>query len=301
MGLQDRDYYSNEQPPQGLTFGGGQRMLVTNLVILNVALFFVDALTTNGSWLSDFLSLKADVYAHPWNFWQLLTYGFVHAPLGSKEGIWHVGLNMFMLWMFGRDIEARLGRGEFLAFYLVSIVVSGLVWLVMENAWLASSGLQGVLPRPPQMLGASGGVTAVFMLFVLFYPRRTLYLWGILAIPAWLIGAFVVGQDLIRGLTGSAGSVAWQAHLAGASFAFLYLKSGWRLSSLVGGHHGWSVPMPRRRPSLKIHDPDRSSQDMEREADRVLAKLHREGEESLTAKERRVLERYSRQMRQKHR
>ena len=151
------------------------------------------------------------------------------------------------------------------------------------------------------MLGASGGVTAVFILFVLFYPRRTLYLWGLFAVPAWLIGAFLVGYDLISGLTGRSGNVAWQAHLAGAAFAFLYLRFGWRLSNLVSDRGEWKVRMPQRRPNLKIHDPDRNVEDMEREADRVLAKLHREGEQSLSARERRVLEQYSRRMRQKHR
>ncbi len=297
MGLQDREYYSGQEPQQGFTFGGNQRMMVTNLVIINVAIFFADAFTTDGRWLSNFLSLKADVYTHPWDIWQLLTYGFAHASLGSSEGIWHVGMNMFMLWMFGRDIEDRFGRNEFVLFYLAAIVFSGLVWLLVENAWLFTSGIK--FEHAPRMLGASGGVTAIFMMFVLLYPRRTLYLWGLLAVPAWLIGAFVVGSDLFRGISGSSDNVAWQAHLAGAGFAFMYLRSGWSFSRLFAGGGRWKVRLPKGRPSLKIHDPERSAQQMESEADRILDKLHREGDQSLTTRERRILEKYSRQMREK--
>jgi hypothetical protein len=59
--------------------------------------------------------------------------------------------------------------------------------------------------------------------------------------------------------------------------------------------------MFRRRPPLKVHDPERFYQDRDAEADRALEKLHTQGEASLTAKERQILEDYSRRMRQKHR
>ena len=46
--------------------------------------------------------------------------------------------------------------------------------------------------------------------------------------PAWVIGAIVIGLDLLNAATGQAGNVAWQAHLGGAAFRLLYVQLGWR-------------------------------------------------------------------------
>jgi hypothetical protein len=57
----------------------------------------------------------------------------------------------------------------------------------------------------------------------------------------------------------------------------------------------------RPRPKLRIHDPAVRYRELDEEADAVLAKVYREGEASLSAKERKILEDYSRRMQQKHR
>lgn len=192
MGIYDREYYQGDDAPQGFNLGGRQRMMVTNIVLVTVAIFIIDTLASGN--LTNLFALDLDLFRHPWKIYQLLTYGFVHA------GPWHVGLNMFMLWMFGRVIEERLGRREFLLFYLAAIIFSGLVWVIVKNGILLSSGQSlGALPR---VVGASGGVVAVFIMFVLYYPKQTVYLWGLIAMPAWVIGALVIGQDVLRGFSG---------------------------------------------------------------------------------------------------
>lgn len=306
MGIYDREYYQ-EDGPRGFTLTGAPRLIVTNLVIINVALALVDIFTPvtaegDGHWLSSLLALQADAYRRPWEIWNLLSYGFAHAPL-DRGGIWHVGLNMFMLWMFGREIELRLGRVEFLWFYLTSIVFAGLVWLGLENAWLwgTEAGRVWEQLHSPSMYGASGGVTAVFMLFVLYYPRRTLYVYGLFALPAWVIGAIVIGQDLLRALSGQSGNVAWQAHLGGAAFALLYLRLGGRLSRLAPAGWRWPWQTLGQRARLRIHRPEIDRDTLDAEADRILEKVHRQGEQSLSGRERRILEQYSRQMREKRR
>ncbi len=292
MGIYDREYYQEDGGQRGITLGGKPRMVVTNLVLITAAVWIVNLFTVGGKYSDGYLNsqfaLHPDLLFQPWHAYQLLTYGFLHA------GIWHIGLNMFMLWMFGRVIEMRLGRMEFLLFYLVSIVFAGLAYLVMGYTWVAMTG-EGLGP----VVGASGGVTAVFIMFVLYYPRETVYVWGLLAVPAWLVGAIIVGQDLILGMTGNAGRTAWEAHIGGALFAFLYLKLGWRLSRLVPSSQRGGWKMPKRRPRLRVHDPEDDVSELAAEADRILAKVHRQGEQSLTNRERRTLERYSRQVRNK--
>ena len=334
MGIHDREYYRDEDAPYGLRLGGS-RMLVTNLVIINLAIFAVDAFTSpvsfetaNGvvrlddippesrrnlpiesmrihsRWLDDVMSLDADIIRKPWKCWQLITYGFAHAPIGSRANIWHVGMNMLVLWMFGREIEMKYGRGEFLRFYLLAIVFAAVVWLAVRylTVLVMSGGNLAALTRGPLgggMLGASGAVTAVFLLFVFNYPKRTVYIWGILAVPAWVVGAIFVGIDLMGALSGG-GHVAYEAHLAGAAFGSAYYLLGLNFSRLLPGGRFVSLRQwIKPRPKLKVHDPEDVDDNLDDEADRVLDKLHRLGESSLNAKERRILEAYSRRMRQK--
>jgi membrane associated rhomboid family serine protease len=300
MGIYDREYWQ-EDAPAGLRITGGTRMIVTNVIIVTVAIALIDMFTSGSHWLSDTLALKDDLYRRPWEFWNLLSYGFAHAPLARQGGIWHVGMNMLMLWMFGRAIEMRLGRFEFLWFYLVALVFSGLTWLGVEYAWRLFTPAQEMLASgPAQVVGASGGVTAVFILFVLYYPRETLYVWGVFAVPAWILGAVVIGLDLLNAVSGSAGNVAWQAHLGGAAFALLYRRLGWNISRHVPalGSRRWKWPGGAR---IKVHRPDADADGsaLDEEADRILEKLHRHGEQSLSGRERRILEKYSRRMREK--
>lgn len=292
MGIYDRDYYQNDYAERGFSFGGQPRMMVTNIVIATIAVFIVDTLA--GGSLTNYLALDMAFYRQPWTVYQLLTYGFVH------QGIWHILLNMFLLWMFGRVIEERWGRQEFLFFYLIAVVFSGLVWLLGDTLWLLSfPGGRNALSQAdlPVLVGASGGVVAVFIVFVLYYPKQTVYLWGLIAMPAWVIGAVLIGMNVLQGLSGTAGTTAWQAHLGGAAFAFLYLHFGWNFSRLLSSR-GWSTwKWPRRGPKLRVHNPDDDLRNLAGEADRILDKLHREGEQSLTGRERRILEKYSRRVR----
>ena len=147
---------------------------------------------------------------------------------------------------------------------------------------------------PAQVVGASGGVTAVFLLFVLYYPRETLYVWGLFAVPAWILGAVVIGLDLLNALSGQSGNVAWQAHIGGAAFAFLYLRLGWNFSRHLPSPDRWRWKWPGAGARLKLHRPDADANALDEEADRILEKLHREGEPSLSGRERRILEKYSR-------
>lgn len=293
MGIYDRGYMQ-EDDAGGFRFTGGTRMLVTNVIIVTVAIALADMFTTGGDWLSQFLALPADILHQPWKIWTLVSYGFAHAPIAMSGGIWHVAMNMLVLWMFGRAIEERLGRSEFLYFYLIAIIASGLVWLVGTNLWLATSPAD---PRLPVLFGASGGVTAVLILFVLYYPHRTLYLFGAFAMPAWVLGLFAIGYDVLRAATGTAGNVAWQAHIGGAAFAYLYARFHWQFTRFLPTLRGW--PWKWNRPRLRVHTAEDETSDLNAEGDRILDKLLREGEQSLTWRERRALEKYSRRMREK--
>ena len=293
MGIYDREYYQDEDQP-GFQFGGsgrgaaGGRSMVVNLILANVAVFV--AMILFGDRLSFFLSLKSDLLSHPWTVWELVTYGFAHATDGPNF-IMHIGFNMYGLWLFGRDVEGVYGRAEFLRVYLAMIVSAGLVWCLLAFAFDGA---------PATLVGASGGVAGVVILYAFNFPHRKfqLLLFPFFPIPAWVLGVLFVAGDAWGALGSGGSNVAYSAHLAGAGFALLYYKSGFRFGSLLGGG-GSKVRKAKKGPKLKLHDPEKRMAKLDEAADHVLDKLHRQGESSLTAKERKVLEEYSRRMRQK--
>jgi membrane associated rhomboid family serine protease len=290
MGLYDRDYYREEQAPAG--FQLNQRMMVTNIVIVTAVVYLLNLFIGQENWLMYTLAIDASVLAKPLLWWKFVTYGLAHDP----RYLGHVFWNMFGLWIFGRDVEMIYGRKEFLRIYLVALVLGSLVWCVREY-------FQSDLTDPPILLGASGAVSAIVLLFVFHYPKRTILLMLVLPIPAWVLGVVMIGGDLLQVLSGTTENVACDVHLVGAAFAICYYRFGWNCSRLLPGFGGVRAAASRLkpRPRLKIHDPEEYYRKKDEAADRVLEKVNREGMDCLTSKERRILEDYSRRMREKRR
>jgi len=136
--------------------------------------------------------------------WGWVTYAFLHA------GLLHIIGNMLFLWVFGPDVEDRLGRVGFTVFYLAGAAVS---------AWAFATFDQG-----GRLVGASGAVAGVTGAFLVLFPRvqiRVLLVFiliGVFALQAWWFIAFKVVWDLM-GVGFARGSrVAHSAHLGGYAF-----------------------------------------------------------------------------------
>lgn len=315
MGYEDREYYREDYSPGGYQLGG-ELSITARIVIINAVLFLVNLFVFSGesgsrraNFLTDeLLAMHADTLAKPWLWYQLLSYGFAHDP----QNIGHIFWNMFSLIMFGGMIERALGGREYLRFYLLSIVVGGIVWgtrmLVADYNGILSVPEGYTVHEAYTMLGASGGITAVIILFCLRNPNATVNLMMILPVPAWVLGVILVVGDLMQ-VQGRGVGVAYDVHLAGAFFAIAYFHFDWRLSRLPGLDWFSKVTskvskMMRPKPPLKVFDgddDDAAYRELEQQADRILDKISKEGESSLSDVERKLLERYSRLMRQKHR
>lgn len=289
MGFENRDYSrydeSSWQSSYGATSG---RTICVTLIIVCVAVFILDmfspVVTEGFHWLSYQMSLDTTA---PWKVWTFLTYGFAHASIDSESGIFHIAGNMITLFFLGRAVEDRLGRLEFLKFYLATIVFAGVATYV----------LKAVLGQPTIMHGASGAVTGVVCLFIIFFPRQKIrLLFPPVELPAWVLGVILVGYDFMNAFN-PANHVAWQAHLAGAVFAGLYFKLGWsfgwlKLEKLSGLFSG--------KPKLRVHDPQVKLDQLKDLADPVLAKVSEQGEASLTRKERKILNQYSNELKKRN-
>ncbi len=295
MGLSDREYYRDE--PSGFNLGGDWSAMAT-LIVINAVVFLVGMFTPivnpfNGSnWVQENLALEGDLFKHPWDAWQLLTYGFVHGD------IWHIVFNMLGLFVFGRDIEAVYGRKEFYKLYLSLIVMAGLVFVATHTA----------LDERGKTIGASGGVMGVAVIFACHFPRRSMYIIPIpIPIPAVVLVGFYILMDLI-GAQNRQSEVAHWAHLGGAACGFLEYKPGWSFVRLWP--KGLKLKVPGRGPKLRVHreTPDDEPADdylttgrLQKRVDELLEKISTSGEGSLTDEERKFLADASRRYQQQRR
>jgi membrane associated rhomboid family serine protease len=255
------------------------------LLWANVILFFVTGFGRNLRSLSP-LWLHPD-YIRDFQVWRLLTYMFVHAGWG------HLFVNMWGLFLFGRALEDRLGPARFMYLYLTSGLVGGLVWLAAN--WS---------PRALPVVGASGAVFGVMVAAAMVYPNMMIMLL-IPPIPMRL-KTFVCGYAIIEILMAISqaknrgGGIAHIAHLGGILGGYLYMRR-------LGAPHlhvmdlfdplrrkwgQWRAGSRRRR--FQVTEPPDEADDglgLGRETDRILDKIGEHGVSSLTAEERRTLDR----------
>lgn len=183
-----------------------------SLLIANVAIFFVQMLTGNlliGPFALWPVASPLYPQAPAFQFWQLLTYGFLHGSLT------HLVFNMFALYMFGGPIEGLLGPRRYLVYYLVCVVGAAVAQLVV----LAN------MDRPPvPTVGASGGVFGLLLAFGMAFPRQKIMLiFPPIPMQAWLFVTLYGLLELYLGVTGSGQGVAHFAHLGGMAAGYVLL------------------------------------------------------------------------------
>ena len=232
------------------------------LVSVNFGIFLLQTVARTEGLFFPLFGLVPKMVWSEFMIWQPFTYLFFHG------GIWHVLINMFVLWMFGSELERIWGKGHFLKFYFVTGVGAGLVTMIF--------GLNSMTP----IVGASGAVYGVLLAYGLTYPNRTVYLYGIIPIKSlW----FVVGIGVIAFMSSfdNVSQISHLTHLSGMMIGYLMLKRPVRFNDL------WFT-IRKRTLEYKIkHEEKKVSQHqaIEREIDRILDKINREGFDSLTEEE----------------
>ena len=240
MGLYDRDYGRDERTPWDRI--ESRRSITATLIIINVVVFLASILfysqqpdpisgaVSRRYYIVDWLAVHGETLLQPWMWWQYLTYGFVH----DTQEIWHLLFNMFLLFVFGRDVESRMGRTEFLRFYLVAIVLGGIIGAATHAAYGLASGL------PPASwgytIGASGAVVATTILFACYFPNREILLMLVFPMKAWVLAVFLVMVDLL----GAIGGLAGMGPTPLLPFIWLEPFSRSDISSCIGTCGGWT-------------------------------------------------------------
>lgn len=242
------------------------------LMIANGGVFAFDVLLRGfmGVTLVGILGLTpAWVIERGW-VWQPLTYMFVHG------GFFHLFFNMFMLWMFGGEIERLWGSAEFLRYYVL--------------CGLGAAALSFIGFYHSTVVGASGAVFGILVAFGMLFPNRYIFLWFLVPIKAkYLIGG-LAAIEIFAGVSGGGDGVAHLAHIGGMVVGFAYLK-WWREGSPAGR---LMTRWRRRHLGVVQGGGGRAPRVREAEIDRILDKISEQGLKSLTPEEERILDEASR-------
>ncbi len=141
----------------------------------------------------------------------LLTYQFLHG------GWLHILGNMLFLWIFGNNIEDRLGRVGFLLFYLSAGAVAGLAQVMIDPTSTTPT------------IGASGAIAGTLGAYLVFFPRARItslvflgFFYQLIDVPAVVVLLFWIALQVIDGIASlgltEAGGVAFFAHIGGFAF-----------------------------------------------------------------------------------
>jgi len=300
---------NNYYKPRG--FGGFSLFppVIKNLLIINGIVFFLQTLLSNLSFngvpgwyiinrwfaLNPFGGVDAAGQSYNFQIWQLITYQFMHGGFG------HIFFNMFVLWMFGIEIENMWGSKKFLFFYLLCGVSAGFFHLFLSSVF----GLPAAVT-----IGASGAIYGVMIAFALFFPDRLIYLYFFIPVKAKYLITFAVLLEIM--LVDSAGSsIAHLAHLGGALVAFIFimldkdsyislkrmLNWNFHLNDKNSPFSNMQNPFKKERSNIQeakfyeFKDDTKGKKEniTQEEIDRILDKISESGYQNLTEEEKKIL------------
>ena len=199
--------------------------------------------------------------------WQPFTYLFFHG------GIWHVLINMFVLWMFGSELETVWGKKEFLKYYFITGIGSGLVTIFFS--------LNSLIP----VVGASGAVYGILLAYGLTFPNRYVYLYFLIPVKVKFF-VIVIGVIAFFSSIGAGSSgVSHLTHLSGMLIGLGYLKSNFQL-------HVVKNILVKQKDEIRhriIKNKRRRDEDLRFEVDQLLDRINEVGYDGLSDKQKKLL------------
>jgi len=250
--------FEERQHPLRPRFSGA----VKGLIIINGLVFFIQLIAPR---IDNFLGLVPIYIWRRYFVWQIFTYMFLHG------GFLHLFFNMFVLWMFGSELESVWGRKEFLKFYFIAGIGAGIVYVIARY--------NSSIPT----IGASGAIYGLLLAFALTFPSRYVYLFFIIPIKAkYLVLVFGI-IEFFAAFSGSQDNIAHFAHLGGILVGFLYLRFFKGKRNIVKRF----IFLERKEKDIDAEVDDTEFEDRVNE---VLRKLSQVGFNGLTNYEKSILE-----------
>ena len=249
--------------PSPLTLPGGVKFLL----IINIFVFILTELS--GQKHSFFLSfgLVPNMVWSQLKIWQIFTYSFIHG------GCFPIFFNMFVLWMFGKDLENQWGTKDFLIFYFVCGMGAGFITVLF--------GINSIIP----IVGASGAIYGLLVAYGFTYPNRRVYLYGLLQLK---VKHMVLGLGVIAffaSMSASQSNISHITHISGMiiGLIMMYFNLSW------SGFKMWYFKFRLKNISQQSTKNNDEEKQMRQKVDEILDKLNDNGWESITEKEEKYL------------
>ena len=282
--LEDRDYMRQSS--------GRLRWSATlTLIVVLTIVYLLQMSVLSGALQEDYLALSVPGIKRGF-VWQLLTFQFLHATPQP----WHLLSNCWVLFVFGRAVESALGKPRFLILYFLSGVIGGLFQIFVSLVW--PNYFAG------WVVGASAGIFGVVAAFALLFPEETLLLFFVIPVRAkWLLIISIGIAALGIAAPGQfGGNIAHAAHLGGILTGMAFIRFGGELSdNLLAPFESRrrkrelmkavSIKIPQwPRQKSESRDEMPEEEFISREVDPILDKISQHGIQSLTERERKILE-----------
>ncbi len=262
-------YYRYSSSPMGNLFHGG---VVKKLIIANVAVFMLQLILLRTSF-NFYLALYPRLVIERGYIWQLVTYMFLHGNL------FHLAINMFIIWMFGTPLERLWGNNRFLKFYFV--------------CGTGGAVFSFIFAYNTAVIGASGAGYGILLAYAVLFPYNEVYVLGIFPVKARTLVIVIAAVEFVSGISGGTG-IAHFAHLGGMAAGLLYMRADHRTKRLWQGAKNLFEKLPIKV-TFKGDDSTNSSDgdDTSKNIDSILDKISSKGYENLSETEKRILENYS--------
>jgi membrane associated rhomboid family serine protease len=245
------------------------------LIIANASVYLVQ-MFAGRNFLDAFGLVPYRVIRNLW-LWQIFTYMFLHG------GLFHLLINLFILWMFGRPLEREWGISSFLKYYFTCGLGAGIFILI--------TSLNSKIP----VVGASGAIYGILVAFAMLYPDSIIYLYFLFPIKAKHFAILIGAVAFLSGISGGGSNIAHFGHLGGLLVGYVYLKFP------VWKYHlrPETIFSLLRLPKISLRRRYRTnSYKIEERVNQILDKILLHGVDSLTPEEKRIMDEYSRKGKQ---
>ncbi|HUR44626.1 MAG TPA: rhomboid family intramembrane serine protease [Candidatus Saccharimonadales bacterium] len=283
MGVADRYYMRDEYHPPRVT---------TKLIIALVIAFIIQSVLLHyGQFdIGEELALSLGGLKSG-KIWQLFTFQFLH----STPWPWHLLINCFVLYFFGRRVEETLGAKRFLGVYFLAGFVGGMLQMLLTL----------LLPKYPNaaVVGASAGISGIMAVFCSLFPMEELRTWIYffpITVRAYYLLIFISLYSLY-GTIVPFDHTAHAAHLGGLLVGIGYVRWRralyYRFPKLASIFDDRPAPGGMAKSSRWRRERKASDQFISKEVDPILDKISSHGIDSLTDEERAILDSARKKMR----
>ena len=177
--------------------------------------------------------------------YQLFTYLFLHS------GILHLLINMFVLWMFGADIERAWGKKRFFIYYFLCGVGAGIINVVVKVAM----DPKGIAGASVPTIGASGAIYGVLIAAAVLFPDREIWVFPFpITLPMKAYVAIMAAIEFFGTLGSTGDNVSHVCHLGGMLVGYIYLRRGNFFFGFRNRYSDWKRRRLKRKFEVYVRD-----------------------------------------------